>query len=88
VQRQSNFANGGIYTVIDINENVGIPESLCNLFAGNQLSMSFDKQDQQLHRPSFEPQAAVAPLEQVPRRIQSELTKMESLRRTSSRPGC
>lgn len=67
--------------MIDIDENVCAPEPPCNFFTANQFSPFFKQEDEELHRALFEAQGAIAPLQQIPRRIECELAKMEQLRR-------
>lgn len=86
-QRDTNFANGGIDAVIDINENVCAPEPPRNFLTANQFSLFLKQEDEELHRALFETQGAIAPLQQIPRRIKCELAKMEQLRRTCPRAG-
>jgi len=91
-QCHTDFANSGVYTDIDLNENGRSPKPFGDLFTSNQISVFLHQEKQQLHRPSFEAQNAFSPLQPIPRLVKCEIPEMENVARTcppsiSSRAG-
>src|SRR5207244_4911506 len=53
-QRQANFADGGIDSLFDIDENIFPAQCVGNLLASYQLALVFDQKHQQLQRKTFQ----------------------------------
>jgi hypothetical protein len=75
-QHHSKLSDSGVYAMINIEENVRTPKAARYLLARHQLPMSFDQQDEQLHRAFLEAHGAGAPLEEIARLVQCELAEM------------
>lgn len=80
-QRQSDFANGGVNALIDVDENSRAPKPVRELFACNQFSVSLYQEEEQLHRPPFEAQNAFSPLQPIPQLVKCEFPEMEYVSR-------
>src|ERR1700746_2416108 len=80
-QRQSDFANGGVDALIDVNEDGRAPKPVRDLFARNQLSAFLYQKEEQIHRPSFEAEDAFTPSQSIPRLVECEIPEMEYLGR-------
>jgi|SRR5579884_2950083 hypothetical protein len=80
-QDETDFANGDVNAVIDIQEDVLAPEAFGYFVAGDQISASFHQQDEQLHGELFKPQLVGAALQPITRAVKREVAEMEFLGR-------
>jgi hypothetical protein len=53
-KRLPDFADGGVDTVLGIEENVLPPDSFDDLIAGHKLTVRLDQESENLHRDFFE----------------------------------
>src|ERR1700757_5122648 len=78
-QRQSDFANGGVDALIDINEDGRAPKPVRGLSACNRFSVSLYQEEEHLHGLLCEAQNALAPLQPIPRLVKCEIPEIKYL---------
>ena len=80
-QYEPDLANSRVDAVVDVDKDTLAPEAVGDLFAGDELSIPLDQQDEQLHWEFLQAEEALAPLQPITGLVERELAEMEFLGR-------
>ena len=74
----ANFANGSVDAMFGVDEDLGRPEELGNLGAGDEAAAGRGQEDEKLHRLAFEAQRRVAAAQLEALAVQIKLAELEA----------
>ena len=75
------FENGGVDAVLGVDKDALAPETFANLLAGNDVPVSFDQKDEQVHRDPLEPYRPSVPTQLETAAVQLVVAKFVGGRR-------
>ena len=79
MQRLANLADDRIDARLHIDEHLFPPKTIDDVAAGDELTATFDKKDEEIHSPSFESHRAAVTAKLVRGDVELEVAKPERL---------